>query len=262
MKNINIKKVCLILFRILSLIIILYCLYLLYNWHNENKKNNTLIESLRSQVDIPNLLNENNDNSSENEITSTEKQEKNLIDFSDLLLKNTDTVAWIKVNNTNIDFPVVKSKDNDYYLTHDFEHNYNSAGWIFADYRNNFDGNDKNIIIYGHNRRDGSMFSNLKKTLTESWYKNPENMKIPLYTLSKNYIYQVFSIYSVSSKESHNKTAFSSNDEFQKYINEIQKKSIYNFNVDVTDQDNILTLYTCGDNTKYRIILHAKLINQ
>ena len=59
------------------------------------------------------------------------------------------------------EYPVVKGSNNSFYLNHCFDKSYNSAGWIFADYRNKFDNTDKNIVIYGHNMRDGSMFGSM-----------------------------------------------------------------------------------------------------
>ena len=70
--------------------------------------------------------------------------EKYVIDFGELKKKNPDTVAWIKIENTNIEYPVVKAKDNDYYLNRSFDKKKNSAGWIFMDYRDKADGTDRN----------------------------------------------------------------------------------------------------------------------
>ena len=57
--------------------------------------------------------------------------------------------------------------NNDFYLKHSFDKKYNAAGWIFADYRNKLDGSDKNIVVYGHNRQNGTMFSSLRNILNQ-----------------------------------------------------------------------------------------------
>lgn len=85
-----------------------------------------------------------------------------------------------------IDYPVVQASDNSFYLTRSFDKSKNSAGWIFADYRNKLDGTDKNIILYGHNRLDNSMFATLNNTQKESWYNNPENKYITYTTPNRN----------------------------------------------------------------------------
>ena len=71
--------------------------------------------------------------------------------FDKLLTINPDTVGWLTVNNTKINYPVVKGKDNDYYLKRDYNQNKNSMGWIYMDYRNSINILSQNTIIYGHN---------------------------------------------------------------------------------------------------------------
>ena len=73
------------------------------------------------------------------------------VDFNELLKKNPDTVGWIKVEGTKVNYPVVQASDNNYYLSHAFNKTANQGGWIFADYRVNFKDFGKNTIIYGHN---------------------------------------------------------------------------------------------------------------
>ena len=139
-----------LVFRLVSLLIIIICLIQIFLWNKDNKSNSSLISELKSQIVIL-----NSDSGTDSDDTA--------LNFVALKEQNQDTVAWVKVNNTDIDFPVVKTTNNNYYLNHNFSKEYNSAGWIFADYRNKFDGSDRNLIIYGHNRRDGSMFSSLNK---------------------------------------------------------------------------------------------------
>lgn len=168
--------------------------------------------------------------------------------------------GWIKINNTDINYPVVQSNNNTYYLTHGFDKSYNSSGSIFADYKNNLNEFDKNTIIYGHNRRDGSMFSSLNYTLQENWYTQPENHYINFNTLQKTSIWKIFSIYMETSKNVFNPITFNSDVDFFSFVDSVKQKSIYDFNVNLNSQDKILTLYTCGNNTAYRIIVHSKLV--
>ena len=91
------------------------------------------------------------------------------VDFKGLKEKNSDTVAYLKVKGTSIDYVVLKGEDNEFYLKHNFNKEKNVSGWVFADFHNKFDGMDKNIVIYAHNTRDGSMFGTLKSVLNEDW---------------------------------------------------------------------------------------------
>lgn len=165
------------------------------------------------------------------------------------------------MNNTDINYSVVQSSDNSYYLSHSFDNSLNSAGWIFADYRNKLDGSDKNIIIYGHNRRDGSMFCSLKNVLNENWYSNSENHIITFYTPNETLQYQVFSVYQISLNDYDTSTYFDSDEDFEKFLTKIKNNSVYNFNVEVDKNTQVLTLSTCANNNKYRVVLHAKKIS-
>ena len=101
------------------------------------------------------------------------------VDINKLKTFNLDTIGFIKVMGTNINYPFVQSTDNDYYLNRSYDKTYNNAGWIFLDYRNN-EFNDKNTIIYGHGRINGTMFGSLKDTLKSSWQNNKDNYIIKI----------------------------------------------------------------------------------
>ena len=189
-----------------------------------------------------------------------EDDEKYVVDFEKLKEKNSDVVAWLKVNGTNIETTVVKTTDNDYYLTHNFNKEYNSAGWIFADYKNKVDGTDKNLVIYGHNMRDDSMFGSLKWVINEDWYNNEDNKYITLITENETQVYEVFSVYQIEKEDYYIQTNFNTEKEFSTFLETIKKRSKKDFNVDVNKEDNILTLSTCANNNKYRVVLHAKKI--
>ena len=158
------------------------------------------------------------------------------------------------------EYPVVKGTNNSFYLNHCFDKSNNSAGWIFADYRNKFDNTDKNIVIYGHNIRDGSMFGSMLNILNAKWYENEENTNITLYTENEKCMYIVFSIYKIENEDYYIKTEFKNDNEFEDFIKTLKKRSIKDFNVDVSKDDNILTLSTCANNNKYRVVLHAKKV--
>lgn len=180
--------------------------------------------------------------------------------FADLLKINNETVGWLKVNNTNINYPVTRHKDNDYYLNYSFYKKKNSHGWIFMDYRNNIDALDKNTIIYGHRNNKGIMFATLKNVLDKKWYTNKSNQIITFNTLNADMKWQIFSIYTLKNTNDYLITTFTSNDTYNTFLNKMKKRSIYDFGVDVGVDDNILTLSTCYNNAEYRLVVHAKLI--
>lgn len=179
-------------------------------------------------------------------------------DFSKELMKiNKDYKMWIEVPNTNIDYPVVQGKDNDFYLNHDFNKKESSSGAIFMDYKNNIN-KDKNIIIYGHNMKNKSMFQNLMKFKDESFWK--ENNEIILTIDGKRYEYEIFSSYISNAGDVDLKTNFKNDDEYLKYIDNIKKKSIFNRDMDIKSDDRIITLSTCSyEKDDARMIIHGEL---
>ena len=249
-KNKKYKKVILnIVIYMILFFVLIYSGIKILKWYKDKTNNNKIVEQIKSTV----IIEEENK-------TESEKKEEYTVDFNKLKEQNNETIAWIKVNNTNIEYPVVKTSNNNFYLNHSFDKNKNSAGWIFADYRNKFDNSDKNIIIYGHNMRDDSMFGSLKNILNSNWYDNEENTNIILDTENEHCVYKVFSIYKIESEDYYIKTEFANDNEFEQFIKTIKTRSIKIFDTDVTKNDTILTLSTCANNNKYRVVLHAKKI--
>ena len=234
------KKMIIKFIMLICLLVLVYSLYNIVMWYIDNKKNESIKEEIKEII-------ENN-------------SEDNTIDFSTLKEKNKEIVAYLKVNNTNIDYVVVKGNDNSYYLKHNLYKEYNRAGWIFMDYHNKLDGTDKNIVIYGHNTRDGSMFGTLRNVVTRDWYENEDNHIINLVLDGEVLTYQVFSTYSIKVEDYYINTIFKDNNEFNTFINTLKKRSVYDYGVEVSGEDSILTLSTCTGNGKSRMVLHAKLV--
>ena len=220
---------------------LVYSLYEINEWRVANKKNKEVQKESLELVEI--------------------KDDEFKIDFDKIKKENEDTVGYLKLKNTNIEYIVVKGKDNDYYLNHNFKKEYNVAGWIFADYRNKFDGEDKNITIYGHNMRDGSMFGSLKSVLDEKWYSDKDNLDIDFITDKDSNIYRVFSIYKIEKEEYYTKNVFKDKDEYGEFLDKISSRSEVKLDTKVSSDDKILTLSTCATNNKYRVVVHAVLVD-
>ena len=241
-KKLKIKNLITVILFFICLFGLVYSSYKIINWKIDVDKNNKIKEEIKKNITIE-------DNSYK-------------IDFKSLKEKNPDTVAYIKVNNTNIDYVVVQTTNNDYYLKHNFNKEYNIAGWVFMDYRNKLDGTDKNIIIYGHNTKDNSMFDSLKNVLTKEWQTNKDNLIITLVTESKEYKYQVFSTYEIKPEDYYITTNFKSTDNYTYFVNKISSRSNYNYKVELDKEDKILTLSSCLGEGQTRVVLHAKLIEE
>lgn len=177
--------------------------------------------------------------------------------YDRLLSVNQDTVGWLTVNNTKIDYPVVKSYNNDYYLTHNYYKRFTYNGWIFMDHRNNPKYLDKNTIIYGHNRFDtGVMFGTLQNVLNKKWYTNSDNLVITYNTLYEKINWKIFSIYTIDVTSDYLQIIFNTDEEYQAFLDLITNRSEIPFDTKATTSDKILTLSTCYDEDK-RLVIHA-----
>jgi sortase B len=181
------------------------------------------------------------------------------IRFETLKMINKDAAAWIQIPGTNIDYPVLQAKDNEYYLKHGLDKKYTRVGSIFLDYRSNIRKLMNNTIIYGHNMRDGSMFQDLTSYKKQNFYKN--NSFIYIETPYESLKWEVFSIYVTDVKFDYLLTEFETPQVFKAYLNTIREKSLFKKKIKLTEKDKILTLSTCSyefDNA--RTVVHAKLV--
>ena len=257
------KPVIPILMLTLSLGVYFICIFYTSRWYVQRLKINYLADDILASTEI--LENEKQEDISKEEfIPSGEEKYADIsymsVDFKDLIDKNNETVGWIKVNNTNVNYSVVQHDDNEYYLKHDFYKKSNINGWVYADYRADFEYFGSNTIIYAHNMTDRSMFGSLVWCLKESWYKNEDNQYIKLSTPKSNTVWKIFSIYTIKPEVYYLKTYFESDEEHEIFVETIKNRSIYNFNEDVSSNDKILTLSTCTDDGNKRIVIHAKMI--
>ncbi len=181
------------------------------------------------------------------------------VDFNSLINKNSDTVGWVQVSGTNVNYPVVQTTNNSYYLTHDFNKKSNSGGWVYADFRSNFSSFDKNTIIYAHNLTNRTMFGSLVETQKESWFSNPDNRYVKISTPSSNTVWAIFSVYTIEPGIDYLRTDFENNS-FQEFINIMKSRSIFNFGIDITPEDKVITLTTCNDAGTKRIVIQAKMV--
>lgn len=209
------------------------------------------------QDNLKETIKENENKELIDPIDSTRVIKNNYI--ASILTINSDVVGWLRVPNTNIDYPVVQANDNDYYLKHNLYNEKDKNGWIFMDYRNNNYELDANTIIFGHNMYySGVMFGTLADAYKKNWYTNPDNLTISFDTIYESNEYEIFSIYKVPKTSDYLKTYFANDEEFNEFIDLIKGRSVEDFGVEVKPGDKIITLSTCSNHTE-RLVIHAKL---
>ena len=268
-RRIKWKNVILAILFLIFLIAFVISLINVIKWLVDNKNTEKEIKNIISITNIDSIS--DNENTEllvdENEIDENDpywnfiKMDLISVDFRKLKNTNPDTIGWIQLKGTNVNYPFVQTNDNDFYLNHSFNRNYNGAGWVFMDYRNNKSNFDKNTILYAHGRLDNTMFGSLRSILTSKWLNDKSNYVIKLSTESENTMWQVFSVYKIPTTNDYLRTSFSNDDDFLNFADMLIKRSSYDFNTNINSTDKILTLSTCYDDYN-KVVLHAKLIKR
>ena len=268
-KKLRRKRYILIASFWVSVLVFSLSIFFLWNWFQDNQKIDKLANETVKTVEKK----EKKDNQKTEIINPPEENKKddywdyikmNLLEvnFNELLNKNSDTVGWIEVKGTNINYPVVQTNNNEYYLNHAFDKTKNDAGWVFMDYRNDAKQFDQNTIIYAHSRYNKTMFGSLKNILSSSWYSNKNNHIIRMSTPTENTMWQVFSVYTIQAESYYITPNFSDTNSYQTFLNTLKSRSEVQFSANLNTNDKILTLSTCQDNFGHRVVMHAKLIKR
>ena len=266
-KKLILKKWIRVTNLIIFIIILIFSTFKLFIWKQDSNKTKDIEEEIIDNADTEerqaieeNTQNINPPDDKDNDYWNYIKMDMLSVNFDDLKKKNSDTVGWIKVEGTNINYPVVQTTDNKYYLNHSYDKTSNKAGWVFADYRNDLDNFDKNTVIYAHGRVDTTMFGSLKNILKSSWYNNKNNHIIKFSTPKENTLWQVFSVYTIEAESYYITTKFPSNEYFKEFVTTLKNRSKIEFSAIPNENDKILTLSTCKDSKGNRVVMHAKLI--
>lgn len=189
--------------------------------------------------------------------------EENYLRLKDI---NKDLVGWININNTSIDYPILQTEDNEFYLNHDINKDKSKIGSIYVDYEVNLKDSPKNIIIYGHNMNNDSMFSNLDKFKSKEFYKDNSIISINLF--GQEMEYKIFGVCIIDIKSNDDTFKYNqfvkpkNNEEVQDYIEEVKMRSLYDTGEDASLEDEFITLSTCSSELDdFRLIVVGKKIN-
>lgn len=273
------KKTKIILIIGIAILIVIAAISIarVVKWSIDNHKTNNIIKEVQKEAIEKSPYQENSqthgvpDENTPEVVTPPKKEVKEhnpyweymqmnrmSINFNKLLKTNKDTVGWIEVKGTNVNYPVVQAKDNKYYMTRSFDGSNNMAGWIYMDYRNNKNFGDQNTILYGHSMLNKTMFGSLHNLARQSWYNDKGNHIIYVSTPTNEMAWQIFSVYDIPTTSDYLYIKFS-NEDFLKFANKLKNRSRHKFNVNFTANDKILTLSTCRSGNQ-RTVVHAKLI--
>ena len=186
--------------------------------------------------------------------------------YKELYKQNKDLAGWLSIEGTVINYPVMQTgkKNADFYLHHDFEKKESDHGTLFVDARNDYVNRDTNLIIYGHNMRDGTMFGGLKSFMDQEYFKN--HQKLVFDTIYEKAEYRIVAVClsKVNYQDDHtfryyNFLNASNKEEFQAFLANIQQLTVFDQKIDISYGDELLTLSTCNSYVQDgRLFLIAK----
>lgn len=260
------RAILIITFSIVALVCFGYFgIYYYQNYRSGNDMQH--LAEIKEENKTPGLAFEQDNANGDEDENSDETEPEVLEDYKTLLNMNKDLIGWLKIADINIDYPVMQTNDNTYYLDHNFDKKYDKNGCLFLDYQCDVINRNTNLIIYGHNMQSGNMFGRLDKYSSEEYYK--EHPKFEFDTIYEKGAYEI--VYVFRSKI-YNEDAVvfkyyqfldvQSEKEFDSNMAEMAKISLYDTGITPKYGDELLTLSTCDyQENNGRFVIVARKIN-
>lgn len=246
------KNKILTIIEVILVIILLTSLYRIYNYNKEDKEFKDATREVQEKFEREKLK------TPDPKVDEKENRNREAIKkIEDLRKEYPSIVGWIRVGGTEIDYPIVKGSDNDYYLNHNYKDEYNVFGAIFMDYRNDENFFDQNTIVYGHNNVRAGNFKDLHKYEEEGFFA--EDRFIEIYSLDGFKKYKVFAVYNASPYDNFRSTSYTE-EEGEDLLRYIKEKNTFNGNLPKKIED-ILTLQTCSPGDT-RLVVQGILIDE
>ena len=181
----------------------------------------------------------------------TEQKTERILQLEELQKENKEIIGWLEIEGTNINYPVLQAEDNDFYLTHNYKKEKASLGSLFLDKDFDLINGSSNYLIYGHRNKKGLMFEDLIKYSKEDFYK--EHKKVKFTTNAEDTEYEILSVFysRVYYKSEQNVFRYyyfvnaETEEQYNDYINNCKKVSLYDTGVTAEYGEQLLTLSTC-----------------
>ncbi|MDO5409095.1 MAG: class B sortase [Lachnospiraceae bacterium] len=253
------KKFLQSLLLLICIAVFLFSAWKLYGIWKEYQAGDEIYNSIRKQASSPDSDSQSG-HSSGQENSLPKSTLDDLVNLNALLEINADTIGWIQIPDSAVNYPILQAGDNDKYLYRTITGESNKAGCIFADYRNQQPFADANTTVYGHNLLNGKMFNDLMNYEKKDWWKTHPD----IYIQSENgtYLYQVYSCYrTIADSQAYEFNLQNNTEEFKNFLSWTLKQALYPTNCKPKPTDHIVTLSTCtNEEDKERFVVHAVLI--
>lgn len=252
------RKVLFCLFAVLFAGAVTYGGLYLYTQNERGKVYQEMEEEKKSsEAEKPTLVDE------AGEMSQNENPPEIPVDFAELQKENPDIYAWITIPDTGIDYPILQSSDDTYYLNHTAEKKKGLPGSIYSECQNQRDFSDPNTVLYGHNMKNGSMFAGLHKFSDEKYMK--KHQKILIYTPEHILTYQIFAAVVYDNRHILNCFDYSQLSGMEEFLQSLKKsRNLANIYLDteIQEGDRLLTLSTCNSNKEERFVVEAVLTDE
>lgn len=271
-ENSKIPYIVIYLFLIIIIIVALIYIFKFLSIKKEAEEESNLLNTIELENNIEYNENENNKNEKNNNKINEEDQENEKIEriakVKKLKEQNQDIVGWLEIEGTNINYPVLQGDDNEYYMSHNYKKEKSEKGSIFLDCNYDWDKPSSNLLIYGHNIITGEIFKDLLKYSDEEFYK--EHKTIRFTTVEEDLEFEVLSAFKSRVYYESEENVFryyqfidaKNEKEYNEFVDNAKKSSIYDTNVNAEYGDQLITLSTCSYHTENgRFALIGRKIN-
>ena len=266
-ENSKIPYIVIYLFLIIIIIVALIYIFKFLSIKKEAEEESNLLNTIELENNIENNENEKNNNKINEEDKEDDRIER-IAKVKKLKEDNPDIVGWLEIEGTNINYPVLQGDDNEYYMSHNYKKEKSEKGSIFLDSNYDWDKPSSNLLIYGHNIITGEIFKDLLKYSDEEFYK--EHKTIRFTTVEEDLEFEVLSAFKSRVYYESEKNVFryyqfidaKNEKEYNEFVDNAKKSSIYDTNVNAEYGDQLITLSTCSYHTENgRFALIGRKIN-
>ncbi len=242
----TIRRILVIIFIISIVCIAIYC----YHLYKEKKENQDILKNV-----------------SINTAEVTKEKTERMLQVEELKKENEEIIGWLEIEGTEVNYPVCQGQDNEYYMKHNFKKETSNDGSIFLDKDYEWNPPSSNLLLYGHNNKNGTMFQELMKYKEEEFYK--EHPTIRFTTTTEDSTFEILSVFKSRVYYKNEQNVFryyyfinaETEEEYNNFVNESKKASIYDTGKTATFGEQLLTLSTCEYSQENgRLVVVAKKI--
>ena len=203
-------------------------------------------KNIKEDIEEEKIIEQVIDTAYQKDNTEDFEEEHSNINIKNLYEQNKDIIAWIRINNSNINYPIMQTLNNpNFYLRKNFYKQYSYYGTPYLSEQCDINTSD-NLIVYGHHIKNSKMFGELENYKRQEYYNNHKNINI--YTLNDERNYEIIYVFKAiinNGFDYYNYINFNSESEFNTFKNKCKELAFFDTQIDCNYKDKFITLSTC-----------------